>query len=155
LNFHPSYLPFNRGKAPNYWCLVNETPCGVSLHYLDEGIDSGPIVAQRKIPTTWEDTGESVYYKCRDAIIELFKDSIDAILTDALPKIDQNLEEGCYHNMKKLEESSNIDLDGTYTARELFNILRARTFPPHPSAIFSENGKKYSVTIKIEEIKNG
>ena len=36
LNFHPAYLPFNRGKHPNFWCLVDETKCGVTLYFIDE-----------------------------------------------------------------------------------------------------------------------
>ena len=39
LNFHPSYLPWNRGKHPNFWCLIDEAPCGVTLHYINEMID--------------------------------------------------------------------------------------------------------------------
>ena len=47
LNFHPSFLPFNRGRNPNFWCLVDETISGVSLHFIDEDIDTGDIVAQK------------------------------------------------------------------------------------------------------------
>ena len=46
LNFHPSYLPYNRGKHTSFWSLVDQTPCGVSLHYIDACIDAGEIVAR-------------------------------------------------------------------------------------------------------------
>src|SRR5579872_2578700 len=59
LNFHPGYLPYNRGKHPNFWCLVDETPCGVSLHFIDEGVDTGEVIAQEVVPVSWEDTGET------------------------------------------------------------------------------------------------
>lgn len=45
LNFHPSLLPNNRGKNPNFWCLADTTPCGVSLHFIDEGGTGHPVAA--------------------------------------------------------------------------------------------------------------
>src|SRR5688572_25850818 len=38
LNLHPAYLPYNRGAHPNVWSIVDRTPAGVTLHYLDAGI---------------------------------------------------------------------------------------------------------------------
>jgi methionyl-tRNA formyltransferase len=74
LNCHPSLLPLNRGKHPNFWCIADSTPCGVTLHWVDAGVDSGAIVAQARIDTVWQDTGESVYLRCRERIIELFRE---------------------------------------------------------------------------------
>jgi methionyl-tRNA formyltransferase len=153
LNFHPSYLPFNRGKHPNFWALVDDTPCGVSLHFIDSGVDSGDVVARRRLETTWEDTGETVYRKSRDLIVELFKEEFDRIRSGALPRVKQDLAEGTSHRAKEIEEASRIDLDGCYSARKLLNILRARTFPPHPAAYFVDNGKRYSVQVTIREMK--
>ena len=47
VNTHPSLLPYNRGKNYNFWTLVDETPCGVSLHRVDPGIDTGEVVTQK------------------------------------------------------------------------------------------------------------
>lgn len=153
LNFHPSYLPFNRGKHPNFWCLVDETPCGVTLHFIDEGIDSGQIVAQRHIPVTWEDTGETLYLKSRDQIVELFEEKFDAIVAGTVQSIPQERGVGSMHKAAELDGASQIELDGTYSARRLLNIIRARMFPPHPTAFFFENGKKYSVQVIIREVR--
>lgn len=46
INTHPSLLPHNRGKHYNFWALVEQAPFGVSLHFVDEGIDSGDVIAQ-------------------------------------------------------------------------------------------------------------
>ena len=151
LNFHPGFLPFNRGKHPNFWCLVDETKCGVTLQFIDEGIDSGDIVTRKEIPVTWEDTGKTIYEKSREAIIELFKENFNMI-KDNPKKIRQNLNEGTYHHAKEIDEICNIKLDEQYTARKIFNIMRGRMFPPFPTAFFSDNGKKYSVQIIIKEI---
>jgi methionyl-tRNA formyltransferase len=45
VNTHPSMLPYNRGKHYNFWALVEQTTFGVSIHLVDEGIDSGDIVS--------------------------------------------------------------------------------------------------------------
>jgi methionyl-tRNA formyltransferase len=46
LNLHISFLPYNRGAHPNFWSWVEGTPSGVSIHEIDAGIDTGPVVAQ-------------------------------------------------------------------------------------------------------------
>ena len=47
INLHISYLPFNRGAHPNYWSFKEKTPKGVTIHFMDEGIDTGPILVQK------------------------------------------------------------------------------------------------------------
>jgi methionyl-tRNA formyltransferase len=45
VNLHISYLPWNRGADPNLWSFIENTPKGVSIHYLDAGVDTGDIIA--------------------------------------------------------------------------------------------------------------
>lgn len=49
LNLHMSYLPFNRGAYPNFWSFYNDTKKGVTIHEVDENLDTGPIVFQKEI----------------------------------------------------------------------------------------------------------
>jgi methionyl-tRNA formyltransferase len=50
LNVHPSLLPANRGPDPLFWTLYNGDPqTGVTIHLMDEGLDTGPIIAQERI----------------------------------------------------------------------------------------------------------
>ncbi|TKS58176.1 MAG: formyl transferase [Nitrospira sp.] len=154
LNLHPSYLPFNRGKHPNFWCLAEGTPCGVSLHFIDEGVDTGDIVAQARLDISWEDTGETVYRKCRELILQLFTEKFDDIFANRLPRLKQAPEIGSFHTASEIEEASRINVDAMYTASKLFNIIRARMFALHPTAYFHDGGKKYSVQIMIKEIKD-
>lgn len=48
INLHISYLPWNRGSDPNLWSWIDNTPKGVTIHQIDEGIDTGPILAQKR-----------------------------------------------------------------------------------------------------------
>ena len=49
LNLHPSLLPDYRGPRPVYWQLRHHAPAGVTVHYMDEGLDTGDIAAQRPV----------------------------------------------------------------------------------------------------------
>lgn len=150
LNFHPSYLPYNRGKHYNFWTIVENTPFGVTIHWVDEGVDSGDIAFQALIEKTWEDTGEILYYKAQEEIIKLFKDNFQRIRDGQIPRIKQNTAEGSFHKASELTEASRINLDKEYKAEDLLNLLRAKTFPPHPAAWFyDKDGTKFEVRVKI------
>lgn len=49
INLHISMLPWNRGAHPIYWAFFDNTPLGVTVHEIDSGLDTGPIVAQREV----------------------------------------------------------------------------------------------------------
>src|SRR5258706_6564932 len=73
VNFHPGYLPYNRGVNPNVWPFIENTPIGVTLHYIDEGTDTGDIIARKKMVQDPIDTAGTVYDKTLEEIIALFK----------------------------------------------------------------------------------
>ena len=152
LNLHPSFLPYNRGKHPNFWCLVDGTPCGVSLHFVDDGIDSGPVVARREVGVSWEDTGETLYRKCLDAIVDLFEERYGDIRRGKAEPVVQS-DGGTMHLAREIDEASRIDLKGKYEAADLLNILRARSFPPHPGAWFEDGGEKYEVRMSGRKVE--
>ncbi|HEV7797170.1 MAG TPA: formyltransferase family protein [Pyrinomonadaceae bacterium] len=152
LNFHPSYLPYNRGKHYNFWALVEGAPFGVTLHWVGDAVDCGDIAFQSRIETTWADTGATLYHKAQQEIVRLFKESYPAIKSGNIPRVPQELECGSFHFARELEEASRIELDKTYTARDLLNLLRARTFPPHPAASFVADGQTYEVRVEIRKI---
>lgn len=54
INLHISLLPYNRGADPNAWSFLENTPKGVTIHLIDAGIDTGPILVQREV--VFEDT---------------------------------------------------------------------------------------------------
>jgi methionyl-tRNA formyltransferase len=72
LNLHISYLPWNRGADPNLWSFIENTPKGVTIHYLDAGIDTGDIIAQQEIKFVPGGTLQSTYSRLQDEIARLF-----------------------------------------------------------------------------------
>lgn len=149
VNLHPAYLPYNKGAFPNVWSIVEGTPAGVSLHYIDAGVDTGDIIAQRPVPVTPTDTGKTLYHKLELACIELFRQTWPLILRGQAQRSPQLPGAGTRHSVRDVEGIDEIDLERAYTARELINILRARTFPPHPGAYFRDGGRKVYLRLQL------
>jgi methionyl-tRNA formyltransferase len=72
VNLHISYLPWNRGADPNLWSFIENTPKGVSIHYLDAGIDTGDIIAQRLVEFGAGETLRTTYGRLQAEIAQLF-----------------------------------------------------------------------------------
>lgn len=155
INFHPSLLPYNRGKHYNFWNIIEEVPFGVSLHFIDENIDSGDIIFQKEIEKTWEDNGKTLFDKAQGNMTQLFSEAYPEIRKENYNRKKQDLSKGSFHLAKELTNAAKIDLNKSYKARDLINIIRAKTFSPYPAAWFEDDNKKYEITISIKEVSNG
>ena len=101
VNLHISYLPWNRGANPNFWSFVDDTPKGVTIHYIDEELDKGSIIAQKQIDFDEKDeTFESTYSKLNTEIVELFKCNWENIKNKTV-NYSKTEEKGSYHNMEE------------------------------------------------------
>lgn len=153
LNFHPSLLPTGRGKHPNFWAIADAAPFGVTIHHVAESFDTGDIAWQRRLDVTWTDTGESLHRRSKDALLELFIEHLDELSAGNVPRIPQG-EGPRARRSTELHPASRIDLDRTYTGRELLNLIRARTYRPHPAAWFVDGDQKYEVRVEIQEAED-
>lgn len=76
INLHISFLPWNRGAHPNVWSFLEDTPTGVSIHYVDEGIDTGNIIVQKEVYIDEDkESLRSSYEKLHKELQELFKEN--------------------------------------------------------------------------------
>lgn len=85
LGMHPTLLPKGRGRASIPWAILkglDET--GVTLFKLDEGVDSGPIAAQARIPVTPDETAATLYAKVSEAHASLLAEAWSAITDGTL-----------------------------------------------------------------------
>ena len=73
INLHHSYLPFSRGWQPIFWTVYDTKPLGVSIHYVNSEIDSGDIIAQKKINYKNNNSLNELYIKVRTELTKLFK----------------------------------------------------------------------------------
>lgn len=149
INLHPGYLPFNRGMNPNVWPFIENTPAGVTIHYIDEGIDTGDIIAQKKIPLSPIDTAGTLEKKTWQEIIMLFKKIWPNLKMNKIKRKKQNNLLSTFHRAKDVSKLDQIFLDKKYTARDLINILKARSYFDRSYAYFIEKGKKVFIKISL------
>ena len=140
INCHAGKLPFYRGRNILNWALINdEKYFGITVHFVDEGIDTGDIIKQNIYPITDLDDYNSLlnvaYVECAiilyDSIKEIQNGSYNRIIQSAIHPI------GFYCGTRgKGDEVINWN----QTSRQLFNFIRAIN-KPGPMATSSLNGK--------------
>jgi methionyl-tRNA formyltransferase len=150
VNLHPSFLPYNRGSHPYIWPIIEGTPAGVSIHYMNAEIDEGPVIDKREVPVRPEDTAENLYSRLQEEQFLLFTENWGRIKQGAKAR-EQDLDRGQTHREKDLEKISELDLGEETVVGDLLNRLRALSFPPKQTAYFVRNGKKYYVNVEINE----
>lgn len=107
VNIHNSMLPFNRGADPNLWSIVERTPRGVSLHYIDAELDKGYIIAQSIVNDTDEETLASSYNNLDRAAKQLFKNVFRYY--DFWPQLKKKVDsKGTYHSLKDAAEIKSV-----------------------------------------------
>jgi methionyl-tRNA formyltransferase len=116
---------------------------------MDEGIDTGDIIARRQVAPNPVDTGETLYFRLEAAALQLFKETWPLIRAGQAPRISQDRSEGSSHRVKDVEALDEIDLEQSYPARELIDILRARTFPPYNGAYFRLGQQKIFMRLHL------
>jgi methionyl-tRNA formyltransferase len=149
LNLHPAYLPYNRGANPNVWSIIEGTPAGVTLHYMDPGIDTGDIVARRKVETAFSDSGKDLHKRLEDAQLELFQDVWSDILSDNISVVEQDENQGTYHQTSEFETLCELNPDEEVRVKEFLDRLRALTFPPYNNAKIEIDDETYYVEVDI------
>lgn len=111
INLHISLLPWNRGISPNIWSFLENTPKGVSIHIIDKGIDSGPILLQKEFFFNENtETLRSTYIKLQQGIQELFRENWEEIKNGSLKKIPQR-GKGTIHYKKNFKLIESLILD--------------------------------------------
>lgn len=140
INCHAGKLPFYRGRNILNWALINdEKEFGITVHYVDDGIDTGDIILQRAYPITDEDNYntllEVAYKECPDILYQAIKE----IQNGTAHRIPQDVisKNGLYCGMRSLGDEV-IDINST--SREMFNFVRA-ICTPGPRAVAYLNGK--------------
>ena len=108
INLHISYLPYNRGAHPNYWSIIDNTPTGVTIHFMDEGIDTGPILVQKKCYFDIDHTLRTSYSLLKSEIELLFYKNFDKIVSNEIkPRSQTGI--GTFHQKKDLPLNVNWD----------------------------------------------
>ena len=154
INLHPAFLPYNRGWHNSAWALLEGTPYGSTLHFMNEGVDTGDIIHQKEVRPSPDDTGNSLYRKALQAEVETFIEAWPMLLSGAPPRMAQDPNAGTAHKKKDLQATGvqRINLDETVKVGDLLRKLRALTTnAPSEAAFFEADGVRYRVRVTIEK----
>ena len=130
-NIHFSLLPSYKGMFTSALPIINgEKYSGVTLHKIDNGIDTGDIIDQIKFEIDIKDTSRDLYLKYMKNSLKLFKKNIENIINNQITTKPQGIIGSTYYS-KKAINYSNIEIDYKKTSFEIYNQLRAFIFPEY------------------------
>ena len=151
VNLHASLLPWCRGVHTNVYPFIEHCPAGVTLHVMTRGVDRGGILAQREVPLQPWDTGQTLYQKLEDEGLGLLLESWPNVVLASWPGRPQPVG-GSEHKTSELATLDTYLLDGREEARAFFDLLRARTFPPHAGLRVIIDGRVVEATVQLKQI---
>lgn len=142
INIHPSLLPRWRGAAPiQHTMLAGDQETGVSIMQLNEGLDSGPILKQKKLLIEKGDNYKSLHNKLSELGSKLLLEVLNEI--EKQTPTEQNNSDACYAN--KIEDYQIYASDSCETAYK-----KAKAF--YPKAFFKIEGKRIRILDADSEI---
>ena len=151
INIHGSLLPRGRGAAPiQAAILAGDQQTGITIMKMDPGVDTGPMLSQRAIPISPEDTAGTLFEKLAPIGAELLLETLSRYLSRELQPQPQPAEGITYAPMLKKEDGR---LDFTQPAAALER--RVRAFTPWPGSWFEWNGAPLKVVRAHVSEKNG
>ena len=150
LNFHLSFLPFNKGKNPNVWPIIDNSPAGVTIHSINNKIDDGEIVFQKRVDLEPIDTAKTLFKKLNFEMIKLFEKNWIKIKNRSYKKKKNLKKPSSFHVSSEFNKLDKINLNKKMYPLDLINHLRAKMFKPYSSAYFEKNNKKVFIEIKLK-----
>jgi methionyl-tRNA formyltransferase len=142
LNLHDSLLPKFTGFSPVLWALISgETEFGLTIHRMDECLDTGDILIQHSLPIGPSDTGTELVTQGMELIQGALRDALDALESGTAVWRPQNKSERTYFH-KRSERDSLIEW--SWPAEDLERFVRALS-EPYPRAFAFYRGERVEV----------
>lgn len=149
VNLHTARVPDYRGCNTFTHAVLNgEKRYGVTLHYVDEGVDSGPVIARMSEPILATDTSFSVYQRVQPVAYRLFCRVLPKVLALGLKgrrysAKAQDEKRASYYSRTALPER---EVDATWEAEKIDRYVRAFDFPPFEPAYIVVDGRRVYLT---------
>ena len=129
INCHAGKLPFYRGRNIINWALINdETEFGITVHFVDEGIDTGDIIMQRTYPISDQDDYNSILNIAYVECAKILYDTVKSLQVGNFQRINQATIHPVGFYCGRRSEGDEI-INWAQTSREIFNFIRALCFP--------------------------
>lgn len=144
INLHGGYLPYYRGGSPINWQIINgETTGGCAIIYVDEGIDTGDIIAQELYEIHPDETAGEIVQKTLEIFPRLLVDVVKQIENGTVQAVKQDPSVGAYY-CKRYPHDGQI-FWGSMTAVQVHNLVRALKGPGLDGAFTFLNGEKIAI----------
>ncbi len=136
--FHPSLLPKYRGRSAINWALINgEKKTGISLFWVDQGIDTGPLLLTKEVEVDPDETTGTIYFnKLFPVGVEAIAEAVDLIKAGNPPRVVQD-ESLANYDPPCGDEHARIDW--TKPGLTVYNLIRG--CDPQPGAHATWQGK--------------
>ena len=129
INCHAGKLPFYRGRNILNWVLINdENEFGITVHYVDAGIDTGDIILQRVFPITDSDNYFTLLNKAHLECAEILFEAISLIKSGSAPRIPQTFIHPVGFYCLQRRQGDEV-INWQQKSRNLFNFIRALCSP--------------------------
>jgi methionyl-tRNA formyltransferase len=137
--YHPSLLPRHRGASAINWAIINgDTHTGLTIFWVNEGIDTGPILLQKEVEIAPDDTTGSLYFNTLFPMgVEAMAEAVELIRKGEAPKVPQNESEATYEPPC---DDTVATVDWKKSSKDLYNLIRG--CDPQPGAHTTFKGKK-------------
>jgi len=142
INYHPSLLPKYRGGSAINWAIINgETETGVTIHHIDEGVDTGPIVLQEKVSIDPDDTLKSVYFKKLYPLgIKMIPEAVRLIREGKSKPV---IQDETLASFQPVIKEADVIIRWEQPTHRIFNLIRGAN--PSPGATTYLNGEKLKI----------
>ena len=141
LNLHASLLPRWRGAAPIQAAIAaGDHETGITVMYMDEGLDTGDILLQRKIDIATNETGESLHDRLAQIAPKALLESLKILQASNAPRIRQDKAFATY--APKLDREAGR-IDWKESAEQIERKIRA--YSPWPGAFAEFDGRKLTI----------
>jgi methionyl-tRNA formyltransferase len=149
IGMHPTLLPEGRGRAPIPWAILKGLKkSGVTMFYLDEGVDTGDIIDQEEFSIDFEDDAKKVYEKSIQTMVSLAKKNLNLISQNTVMRKKQNSSKATYWEQRRPEDGI---IDWSKSSFENYNFIRGLS-KPYPGAFGFLHDKKIKIwKAKIKE----
>ena len=143
VNFHPSFLPYNRGRHSVFWAINDLTPLGATSHWMNQNFDDGEIFLQKKIKNIKFKNAKTLYALQLKSLNAVIKDTIKSILKNKIIRIKQDFKKATYHYASEIKAASTININQKIDNHHFFRLIQSTTFN-NKTGIFLINGKRKS-----------
>ena len=142
IQYHPSLLPKHRGGSAINWAIINgEAKTGITIFWPDKGIDTGPILLQKEVEISPDDTVGSLYFnKLFPLGIEALVESIELIKQGIAPRVPQDESQASYEGLCTEKDAV---INWFQPVTKVYNLIRGTN--PQPGAITHFQGKRLKI----------